>query len=93
MVVREDVVGILYLDNEAEPHPFTERAAGRRSTFAHLAGIAIQQAQRAAELRTNLRTVARQNELLRHSTAIEEKLTRLVLEGGTLADIATPPPT
>ena len=52
------------------------------STFAHLAGIAIQQAQRAAELRANLQTVARQNELLRHSTAIEERLTKLVLEGG-----------
>ena len=89
MIVREDVVGILYLDNEAESHPFTEQHQAVASAFAHLAGIAIQQAQRAAELRTNLQTVARQNELLRHSTAIEEKLTRLVLEGGTLADIAT----
>ncbi|MEA2312751.1 MAG: hypothetical protein QOE28_2719 [Solirubrobacteraceae bacterium] len=89
MIVREDVVGILYLDNEAAPHPFTQEHQAVASTFAHLAGIAIQQAQRAAELRTNLQTVARQNELLRHSSAIEEKLTKLVLEGGTLADIAT----
>ncbi len=89
MIVREDVVGILYLDNEEAPHAFTEQQQAVASAFAHLAGIAIQQAQRAAELRTNLQTVARQNELLRHSTAIEEKLTRLVLEGGTLADIAT----
>ena len=89
MIVREDVVGILYLDNETAPHAFTEQHQSVASTFAHLAGIAIQQAQRASELRTNLQTVARQNELLRHSTAIEEKLTKLVLEGGTLADIAT----
>ena len=89
MVVRDDVVGILYLDNEDESHAFTEQHQALASAFAHLAGIAIQQAQRAAELRKNLHTVARQNELLRHSTAIEEKLTRLVLEGGTLADIAT----
>ena len=89
MIVREDVVGLFYLDNEQAPHPFTEQQQAVASTFAHLAGIAIQQAQRAAELRTNLQTVARQNELLRHSTAIEEKLTKLVLEGGTLADIAT----
>ena len=89
MIVREDVVGILYLDNEEESHPFTAQHQAVASAFAHLAGIAIQQAQRAAELRKNMKTVARQNELLRHSTAIEEKLTRLVLEGGTLADIAT----
>lgn len=89
MIVREDVVGLFYLDNEESPHAFTEQQQAVASTFAHLAGIAIQQAQRAAELRTNMQTVARQNELLRHSTAIEEKLTKLVLEGGTLADIAT----
>jgi GAF domain-containing protein len=88
MIVREDVVGILYLDNEATPHPFTPEHQSLASTFAHLAGIAIQQAQRAAQLRANLQTVARQHELLRHSAAIEEKLTKLVLEGGTLADIA-----
>src|SRR5215213_5317899 len=88
MIVREDVVGILNLDNEAAPHSFTDQHQAVASTFAHLAGIAIQQAQRASELRANLQTVARQNELLRHRTAIEEKLTKLVLEGGTLADIA-----
>jgi GAF domain-containing protein len=89
MIVRDDVVGILYLDNQELPHAFTPEQQALASTFAHLAGVAILQAQRAAELRANLRTVARQNELLRHSTAIEEKLTTLVLEGASLADIAS----
>ena len=35
-----------------------------------------------------MQTIARQNDLLRHGSAIEERLTRLALEGGTLADIA-----
>lgn len=89
MIVRDDIVGLLYLDNQQEPHAFTEEHQVVASTFARLAGIAIQQAQRASELRANLQTTARQNELLRHGTAIEEKLTKLVLEGGTLADIAS----
>jgi GAF domain-containing protein len=88
MIVRDDVVGLLYLDNQQAPHPFSKHHQAVASTFADLAGIAIQHAQRAAQLRKNLQTVARQNELLRHGTAIEEKLTKLVLEGGTLADIA-----
>jgi sugar diacid utilization regulator len=88
MIVRDQVEGILFLDNQESPHSFTEQQQVVASTFAHLAGVAIQQAKRATLLRSNLQTVARQNELLRHSTAIEEKLTRLVLEGGTLADIA-----
>ena len=89
MIVRGDVVGMLFLDNEQTPHPFSAEHQAVASTFARLAGIAIQQAQRAAELRTNLRTVAKQNEILRQSTAIDERLTTLVLDGGTLADVAT----
>jgi len=89
MIVRGDVVGMLFLDNEQTPHPFSADNQAVASTFARLAGIAIQQAQRAAELRTNLRAVAKQNEILRQSTAIDERLTTLVLDGGTLADVAT----
>ena len=88
MIVREDVVGILFLDNEQDPHPFSDEHQAVASTFAQLAGVGILQAQRATELRSNMQTIARQNALLRRGEAIEERLTRLVLEGGTLADIA-----
>jgi sugar diacid utilization regulator len=88
MIVREDVVGLLFLDNEQGLHPFSDEHVAVASTFAQLAGVGILQAQRASELRSNMQTIAQQNALLRHGTAIEERLTRLVLEGGTLADIA-----
>jgi GAF domain-containing protein len=88
MIVRDEVVGLMFLDDEHGSHPFSDEHQAVASTFAQLAGLAIKQAQRAADRRTNMRTIARQNELLRHSTAIEERLTRLVLEGGSLADIA-----
>ena len=88
MIVREDVVGILFLDNERVLHPFSHQQQAVAATFAQLAGVAILQAQRAVLLRSNMRTIARQNDLLRQCSAIEERLTRLVLEGGTLMDIA-----
>ncbi len=89
MVVGAEVVGILYLDDEAAPHPFRSGQLALASAFARLAGIAIVQARRASELRASLLTAARQNEILRHSTAMEERLTRIALEGATLGDVAT----
>ena len=89
MIVGDDVLGILFLDDEGTAHPWDSGHASLAATFAHLAGIAILQAQRSSQMRANLITIARQNELLRHSSAIEERLTRLALEGATLQDIAT----
>ena len=88
MIVREEVIGILFLDNEDAAHPFDSERQSLAASFAHLAGIAIMHGQRSSELRANLVTIARQNEILRQSSAIEERLTRLALEGATFADIA-----
>ncbi len=88
MIVREDVVGILFSTMSRTRTPSPTSIKPSRPTFAQLAGVGILQAQRATELRSNMQTIARQNALLRRGEAIEERLTRLVLEGGTLADIA-----
>jgi GAF domain-containing protein len=88
MIVREEVIGILFLDNEDAVHPFDSEQQSLATSFAHRAGIAITQRQRSSELRENLINTARQNEVLRQSNAIEERLTRLALEGATFADIA-----
>ena len=88
MIVGEEVIGILFLDNEDAAHPFDSEQQSLAASFAHLAGIAIMHGQRSSELRANLVTIARQNEVLRQSSAIEERLTRLALEGATFADIA-----
>ena len=88
MIVRDEVIGILFLDDEDAVHPFDPEQQSLAVSFAHLAGIAIMQGQRSSELRASLITIARQNEILRQSSAIEERLTRLALEGATFADIA-----
>ena len=54
MIVREEVIGILFLDNEDRMHPFDSEQQSLAASFAHLAGIAIMQGQRSSELRTNL---------------------------------------
>lgn len=88
MVQRGEVIGIVFLDNEEEPHTFEPSAHEIASTFADLAAVAISQTQMTAELRASLGTVARQNDLLRRAAAIDERLNALVLEGTSLREIA-----
>ena len=54
MVERGVVTGLIFLDNGDVPHTFSDHQQEVAATFANLAGIAISQARRSAELRTNL---------------------------------------
>lgn len=88
MVLRGEVIGIVFLDTEDEHHAFDASTCEIASTFADLAAAAISQTQMTADLRTSLGTVTRQNDLLRKAAAIDERLNRLVLEGTSLREIA-----
>jgi sugar diacid utilization regulator len=87
MVRKGQVVGLLFLDNEDQPHDYSESEQSLCGTFANLAAIAISHAQLTSELRTSLQTVERQNKLLRTAAAIEERLATLVLKGANLHEI------
>ncbi len=87
MVRKGKVVGLLFLDNEDEPHSYSDEEQSLCGTFANLAAIAISHAQLTSELRASLQTVERQNKLLRTAAAIEERLATLVLKGANLHEI------
>lgn len=87
MLHRESIVGIAYLDNEDEPHPFTPAQQDLAAAFAALAGSAIRQAQTTAHLRSSLEVSQRQNALLRQSAVVDHRFTNLVLDGASLRDI------
>ena len=89
MVHNHDVIGLLFLDNADEPHEYTESEQEMAFTFANLAAIAVSQSQRTAHLASSFKTVARQNKLLRKSSAIEDRLTNLVLDGAGMGEIAS----
>lgn len=89
MVLRDEVIGIIYLDDEGKPHAFSQTEKEVASAFAELAAVAISQAQLNEQLRSSLRTVARQNDLLRRAAALDDRLAALVLEGGSVSEIAS----
>jgi sugar diacid utilization regulator len=88
MVLRGEVIGIVFLDDEAERHTFDRAHIEIASTFADLAAVAISQARVTAELRTSVETVAHQNQLLRRAAAMDERLATLLLEGADIREIA-----
>ena len=88
MVLRGQVIGIVFLDNDGESRAFSQADCEVASTFADLAAVAISQVRMTAELRSSVELAAKQNRLLRRASATDERLSRLVLEGGDLGEIA-----
>jgi sugar diacid utilization regulator len=88
MILKGEVIGIVFLDNEDQPHSFSAEVREIASTFADLAAVAIAQAQITAQMRQSLDTVARQNDLLRRAAVLDDRLAELTLKGADLREIA-----
>jgi sugar diacid utilization regulator len=88
MVLRGEVIGIVFLDAEDQAQKFSPLDCALASAFAELAAVAIAQGELYANLRESLDTVARQNQVLRRVSAVDDKLTGLVLDGRNLREIA-----
>lgn len=88
MVLQGEVIGIVFLDGEDQAMTFSPLDRDLASAFAELAAVAIAQGKLNADLRSSLDTVARQNQVLRRVSAVDDKLTGLVLDGRNLREIA-----
>jgi sugar diacid utilization regulator len=88
MSVKGAIIGLIFLDDEDRPHAFGPLDEEIAAAFADLAAVAIHQAQTTGKLRSSLKTVAQQNQLLRRAAQIEDRLTKLVLDGGDTSEIA-----
>lgn len=89
MILRGEVIGLLFLDNQDDPHDFSAEEQELCGAFANLCATAISQAQLTSKLRANLCTVERQNSMLRAAVNIEDRLATLVLEGADLREITS----
>ncbi|HEX4109846.1 MAG TPA: GAF domain-containing protein [Solirubrobacteraceae bacterium] len=88
MVLRDEVIGLIFLDNMEEPHDYSPAQQQLAATFANLAATAVAQVKLTSELRESLATVTRQNALLKRAAAMEERLTELLLRGSGVRKIA-----
>jgi sugar diacid utilization regulator len=88
MVLRDQVIGLFFLDSEEQVHGFDHLDEEVASAFAELAAVAISQNEMMGELRSSHDTVARKNQALRQAAAVDDRFTGLVISGGSLREIA-----
>jgi putative methionine-R-sulfoxide reductase with GAF domain len=88
IIARDEVIGIVYLDDVDRPRTYDARDCAIAFAFAELAGVAIVQARLTTVLRERLSTVARQNRAMRWAVDVEDRLTRLAVDGADVQEIA-----
>lgn len=88
MIRRGEVVGLLFLDDGGRQRSYTATERELATTFASLAAVAIVGGEKTLKLRQSLQTITRQNALLRRAAEMDDRLTDLVLRGGSLQEIA-----
>jgi sugar diacid utilization regulator len=89
MLVGVEVIGLMLLDDVDRQHEFGAEEVELARSFADLAGGLIAQTQTRLELQSKLGAASRQLNALRRATAVDERLSDLVLEGRSLADLTS----
>ena len=89
MILGDEVIGIIHLDDVERPHTFSEADQEIAMVFARLAAVAVAQTQTRIELRSKLDAAGRQIKALRRATAVDERLSELVLAGSGLGEIVS----
>jgi sugar diacid utilization regulator len=87
MTVDGQVIALLLMDDVDAQHEFAEDEVELARAFADLAGGLIAQTQTRLELQSKLGAASRQLNALRRATAVDERLSDLVLEGRSLSEL------
>lgn len=89
MTVAGQVTGLLLMDDVDSQHDFGADEVELGRCFAELAGGLIAQTQTRLELQSKLGAASRQLNALRRATAVDERLSDLVLDGRSLGELTT----
>jgi sugar diacid utilization regulator len=87
MIARDEVIGIVVVDNGNFPHGLTADKKETAAAFVNLAGHWILHAARVCELRSTVADLTRKNELLRCRALIDQRLTRLLTDAAGLQEM------
>ena len=82
-----EVIGLAFVDDKDGTHRFSGADLEAAAAFGQLAGSAIAQALTTVGARADLRAATRQIQLLRRAAGLDERLTRLAVDGGGLEEV------
>jgi sugar diacid utilization regulator len=84
LVVDDAVIGIIFVDNEDEPHTYGEQEIAIAQAFAGLAAVAVRKGWLHSELDERTRVIDRQRLALEQLAKTDSRLTNAVLDGADL---------
>jgi GAF domain-containing protein/sugar diacid utilization regulator len=84
LVFQRTVIGVIYLDDVDRPRVFSSSDAEVAAMFGRLAAASVRHAQMRSELRSLVDAAERENRALRRTMAVQERLSDLVVAGGSL---------
>lgn len=87
MILADEVVGVIFLDDENRSHQFTDADADIAVVFANLAAAPVVHVQAQLELRSQLEATQCKVKALRRATAVDERLSEVVVDGRPLQDL------
>ncbi|WP_190254731.1 GAF domain-containing protein, partial [Dactylosporangium sucinum] len=87
LVVDGEVIGIIYMDNEAQEHLYTTRDITLAQAFAGLVAIAVRQAWLYQQLARRTRTIEHHRTILGAAQALYSRLTHAVLDGAEIGEM------
>ena len=87
MVVSDAVIGMIYIDNEDEPHEYTDADMSTAKAFGILAATAIRQRELQRELAARNRIITTQNRHLNRLSDMSTELSEIMLAGGDLQTV------
>jgi sugar diacid utilization regulator len=84
LVVDNEVIGIIFVDNEGVHHDYTSRDVGLAQAFAGLSALAVFQTWLYQRLESRTKIIDRQRQVLEKSEAIHNLVTQAVLAGADI---------
>lgn len=89
LVIKGDVIGIIYLDNEAEPHDYDAEDVAVAQAFAGLSALVVHQAWTYRRLQQRAELIEGQRRLLDASSVVHEQVMQAMLNGAEVDEIMT----
>jgi sugar diacid utilization regulator len=84
LVVDGEVIGIIYVDNQGEPHDYSQRDIKLAQAFAGLSALAVRQAWLYKKLGERAKIIDHQRRVLGESALVHGRVTRAVLDGADI---------
>lgn len=87
LVVDDEVIGIIYVDNQGVGHHYTDHDIAMAQAFASLAALILRKSWLYGQLASHADEIERQRQLLRFTGSVQSEISRSMIDGADADDV------